>query len=48
MSSDAILLQWLVTLERDGLALLTGAPQREGVLKLFSERVGFMKTTFYG
>ena len=48
MLSDGVLLQWLVALERDGIALISDAPRQPGVLDQISDRVGYLKTTFYG
>ena len=48
MGSDGVLYKWLEALESDGIALITNSPQQPGVLELISEKVGYLKRTFYG
>ncbi|XP_034118526.1 gamma-butyrobetaine dioxygenase [Drosophila albomicans] len=48
MSEDAALQQWLQALAIYGVALLSGAPLDEGVVRRLAERVGFIRRTTYG
>ena len=42
-----MLLSWLLTLEKFGIAIITDAPLEEGSVRRFAQRVGPMKPTHY-
>jgi len=48
MSEDAALQKWLQALAVYGVALLSGAPLDDGVVRRLAERVGFIRRTTYG
>lgn len=45
---EEVLLQWLVTLEREGVALVTNAPRQPGAALNIINKAGFIKPTHYG
>ncbi|XP_022082905.1 gamma-butyrobetaine dioxygenase-like [Acanthaster planci] len=48
LSTDQVLYEWLRTIQTTGLALVRGAPQRQGVVRELAERVAFFRRTIYG
>ncbi|XP_008933704.1 PREDICTED: gamma-butyrobetaine dioxygenase, partial [Merops nubicus] len=46
--SDESAYQWLCTLRRAGVVLLTGAAARQGELIKLGHKIGFLRLTFYG
>ncbi|XP_035184232.1 gamma-butyrobetaine dioxygenase [Oxyura jamaicensis] len=48
MYNDQSAYQWLCTLKKVGIVLLTGAAARQGELVKLGHRIGFLRLTFYG
>ena len=48
MDDDASLLDWLLTLEQDGLCLIENAPLKESIVIDVCNRVFFPKRNYYG
>ncbi|KAJ3593843.1 hypothetical protein NHX12_006177 [Muraenolepis orangiensis] len=48
LTDDKAALAWLLALRRVGMVYLRGAPSEEGQLVRLSERIGFLRMTFYG
>ncbi|XP_068167345.1 gamma-butyrobetaine dioxygenase-like [Antennarius striatus] len=45
---DKAALDWLIALRRVGLVHLKGAPKESGPVARLSERIGYLRTTYYG
>ena len=48
MRDDAVLLRWLLHVEQDGLCLIDGAPQQQGITRHICDRVAYPKLNYYG
>ena len=48
MRDDAVLLRWLLHVEQDGLCLIDGAPQQQGITRQICDRVAYPKLNYYG
>ncbi|XP_030233802.1 gamma-butyrobetaine dioxygenase [Gadus morhua] len=48
LTDDKAALDWLLALRRVGVVYLRGAPSERGQVARLSERIGFLRLTFYG
>ncbi|KAL4622727.1 gamma-butyrobetaine dioxygenase [Arapaima gigas] len=48
LQDDKAALDWLTMLRRVGIVYLKGAPQEKGQVAKLSERIGYLRLTFYG
>ncbi|XP_061101287.1 gamma-butyrobetaine dioxygenase [Conger conger] len=48
LQDDRAALDWLLALRRVGIAFLKGAPQSLGQVTRLSQRIGYLRMTFYG
>lgn len=48
MSDDETLLQWLVSLAKNGISLVEGSPLQEGTVEKLANRIAFIRRTLYG
>ncbi|XP_066509346.1 gamma-butyrobetaine dioxygenase-like [Hoplias malabaricus] len=46
--NDKAALEWLITLRRVGIVYLKGAPVEQGQVARLSQRIGYLRLTFYG
>lgn len=48
LHDDKAALAWLLALRRIGIVYLKGAPVEQGQVARLSERIGYLRLTFYG
>lgn len=48
LHDDKAALDWLLALRRVGIVYLKGAPVEPGQVARLSERIGYLRLTFYG
>ena len=48
LHDDKAALAWLLALRRVGIVYLKGAPVEQGQVARLSQRIGYLRLTFYG
>lgn len=48
LHDDKAALAWLIALRRVGIVYMKGAPVKQGQVARLSERIGYLRLTFYG